>query len=241
MSAVQCESEQLGTRALVRLSGELSLESAPLVRAALLKCLVEQPDALVADLAGLVVREPSALSVFAAVVRQAAVWPGTPLLIAAPDRVLARLLTSGAYGRLAVFASAPDALTAPAGHRIPILREALLPVTGAPSRARDLAVEACLRWNLPHRIDSARIMTGELVTNAVVHAQTMIGLRFSRGHRYLMIAVQDGSTARPVLDRSPLSDAATGRGLHLVEALSHRWGTLLTPEGKVVWASLPAR
>jgi hypothetical protein len=66
VSDVQCEIESVGTRLLVRVRGELSVASAPVVRTALLKCLVEQPDALVVDLAELVVTEPAAASVFLA-------------------------------------------------------------------------------------------------------------------------------------------------------------------------------
>jgi hypothetical protein len=241
MSSVQCVSEQLGTRSLVRLTGDLCLTTAPLVRAALVKSLVERPDALVADLTGLVVREPSALSVFSLVIRQAAIWPGTPLLITAPDPEVRRRLSGGSYGRLEVFGSVAEALAAPAEQRIPYLSEALLPVRGAVRRARELAVDACGRWELGDRADAARLIAGELVTNAVEHAQTMVDLRFSLGRRYLVIAVRDGSTVPPQLDRSAPSDLTTGRGLHLVDALAHRWGTLLTVDGKVVWASLPVR
>lgn len=236
---LRCETQQLGTRVLVRLSGELSLATAPAARNALLKSLVEQPDAVVAELAGLTVRELSALSVFSGVIRQAAVWPGTPLLVAAPDRVQAARLASGRYGRLAVFRSAASALAAPFEHQLPMLSEALLPMIGAAERARALAGEACARWNLLQLTGSAQAVAGELVTNAAEHAQTMIGLRFSLGDRYLMIAVRDGSTDRPRLDRGPDADVTTGRGLRLVDALSHRWGCLLAPDGKVVWASLP--
>jgi hypothetical protein len=237
---VRCETRQLGTRVLVRLGGELSLETAPQVRMALLKSLVEQPDVVVVELAGLSVTHPPALSVFSAVVRQAAVWPGTPLLIAAPDPDLAARLAGGRYGRLVVFSSAAQALAARPDNRMPVLSEALLPVSGAAARSRTLAREACERWGLPHLSDAAILVAGELVTNAAEHANTMIGLRLSMGHRYLMIAVRDGSTERPRLDPGPAGEVTTGRGLRLVEALSHRWGCLLAPDGKVVWASLAA-
>jgi anti-anti-sigma regulatory factor len=237
---VRCETRQVGARVLVRISGDLSVETAPQVRMALLKSLVEQPDVVVVELAGLTVRDPSALSVFSAVVRQAAVWPGTPLLIAAPDPDQAAQLAGGRYGRLVVFASAAQALTARPDTRMPMLSEALLPVTGAAARGRALARDACHRWVVPHLTDVATLVTGELVTNAVDHAGTMIGLRLSMGHRYLMIAVRDGSTARPRLDPGPPGEISTGRGLRLVEELAHRWGCLLAPDGKIVWASLPA-
>ncbi len=81
-------------------------------------------------------------------------------------------------------------------------------------------------------------MAGELVTNAVLHAQTLIDLRFSLGRRYLLIAVRDGSYEIPrVREATPL-DPAAPRGLFLVAQFAKRWGTVPAEGGKVVWASL---
>src|ERR1043165_3147156 len=77
VSAVWCDIDHVEGRVLVRVIGELSLSPAPLIRTRLLKCLRERPAAVVADLAALTVSEPQALSVFSAVARQAALWPGT--------------------------------------------------------------------------------------------------------------------------------------------------------------------
>nr|WP_170148658.1 ATP-binding protein [Pseudosporangium ferrugineum] len=239
MPAVHCEIVQVGTRTLVHLTGELTLPGVPAVRAVLAKCLVEQPDALVVDLARLTVAEPAALSVFPAVSRQAAVWPGTPLLICVPGPALAAALTGGGYGRLKVFPSVAQALAVPPARRLTAISDRLLPVSGATRRARDVATEACLRWELPHLTAPAALVAGELVTNAVVHARTMADLRLSLGRRYLMIAVRDGSSAVPRIVPAPPADPATGRGLVLVGAMARRWGSLPAEGGKVVWATLP--
>ncbi len=223
---------------MVHLSGELAISTAPAVRTTLAKCLVEQPDTLVVDVAALTVAEPAALSVFLAVARQASVWPGTPLLLCAPDPALASALTAG-YGRLRVFPSLAQALAAPPGRRLMSISDLVLPVSGAARRARDVATEACNQWKLPHLADPAALVAGELVTNAVVHAGTMADLRLSLGRRYVMIAVRDGSTAVPRMSAEPLADPATGRGLLLVSVTAHRWGSLPAQDGKVVWATLP--
>ena len=182
----------------MRLRGELSLVSAPSVRTALLKCLVEQPDAVVVDLAGLTLADPSAASVFVAAARQASLWPGIPLLLAAPDPALARLL-SGRYRRLTTHASVEQALNTPAPQQTVTISDILLPASGAARHARELITEGCLRWDLPHLIGPACVVANELVTNAVVHAQTMIDFRLTLGRRYLIMAVRDGSVAVPVL------------------------------------------
>ena len=235
MPRLACDVEMIGARTLVRVAGELSVATAPRMRAVLLKCLVERPDAVVVDLAAAVVASPAAASVFLAVSRQAAVWPGTPLLIAAPPPVAASF---AGFRRLAVFGSVPEALDARPARRLPTVCDALLPVSGAASRARVLAREACDRWELPRLAEPAAFVTGELVTNAMVHAQTMADLRLSLGRRHLLVAVRDGSTAEPRHAAGPALDPAAPRGLLMVAAMATRWGSVPLPDGKVVWAAM---
>ncbi len=213
--------------------------SSPVVRTTLLKCLVEQPDAVVVDLSASVVRETAALSVFLAAARQAALWPGIPLMLAGPGPELAEMIGQG-YGRLAVFGSVPEALSAPVRQQTPTIKDVLLPAPGAARHARALITEGCLRWELPHLIGPASVVAGELVTNAVVHAGTMVDLRLSLGRRYLIVAVRDGSGEVPVLP-PPDGDPEGPAGLRLVAAMAHRWGTLPAHGGKVVWATLPRK
>jgi anti-anti-sigma regulatory factor/anti-sigma regulatory factor (Ser/Thr protein kinase) len=240
VAAIQCEIEPVGTRLLVRVTGELSVSSAPQLRMALLKCLVEQPDAVVVDVAEMVVAERAATAVFLAVSRQAALWPGTPLLIAAPSTRAAGLLTQE-YGRLAVFESTDAALSALPRHQNLTITEVFLPASGAARRARNVASAACLRWDLAHLVAPASLIASELVTNAVQHAGTMLNLKLSLGHRYLMVAVRDGSTAVPVRPQVRSGEPEASRGLLLVEVTATRWGSLPASDGKVVWATLPRR
>lgn len=236
---LRSEVDQVGTSMLVRLIGELSGVTAPQVRTTLLKCLVDQPDALVVDLSGMTVREPVALLVFRAVARQAAMWPGTHIALSVPQAEVARQFTG--YCRPAVFATVEQALAARPRQGRPTLAESLLPVAGAPARVRELAAEACARWKLPHLVQPARLIACELATNAMVHAHTLIDVRLSLGRRHLLIAVRDGSPEPPLLDFGRRSDLATGRGLLLVDALAHRWGSLPAEGGKIVWANLSLR
>jgi anti-anti-sigma regulatory factor len=229
--------EPVGTRLVMRVHGELGLPTAPRLRAAMLKCLVDQPDALVVDLTGTVLADPAAASVFLAVSRQAAMWPGTPLMIAAPEPGTARLLTEN-YRRLAVFASIEEALAAEPQRAVSAVSDVLLPVSGAGRRARDLATEACARWGLDHLIEPAATIANELAVNASVHARTMADIRFTLGQRYLTVAVRDGSTEEPRIAREASADPFAKRGLLLVDMMAHRWGSVPVDGGKVVWAAL---
>lgn len=226
-------------RLIAVLTGTLDVATAPRVRTCLLKCLAEQPAALLVDVSGLAVVDTLAVAVFTSVIRQAAMWPGTPVLICAPSPATAAMFGAVAYRRLPLFATLQAARDETRNNRraLPTVSDDLLPVAGAARRARDIATEACARWDLPHLVGPASVVAGELVTNGSVHAGTMMTLRLSVSERYLHIAVRDGSAAEPMLTRAS-THATSGRGLGLVRAIAESWGHLPTDGGKVVWAAL---
>ncbi|OJF10291.1 ATP-binding protein [Couchioplanes caeruleus] len=229
-----------GGRLVVVFSGHLELLNVSEVRTQLLKCLAEQPDALLLDISALDVREPLALAVFAAVARQAERWPGIPVLLCGPRSGTRQSLHLAAYKQLLVFASLDAARAVLDDDRRvrPSLSDELLPVRGAARQARNIATEACLRWDLPHLVAPASLIASELVSNVVDHAHTMMTLRVTLRRRYLQIAVRDGSSEPPMLPTRPSPTAPGGRGLILVNASAHAWDWLPCAGGKVVWASL---
>lgn len=89
-------------------------------------------------------------------------------------------------------------------------------------------------------VDDAVLVATELATNAVLHAGGMAAVRVDTVEGGVRIEVHDRSRVPPVRARSS-DDSMTGRGLHLVGALSTRWEAELTPNGKVVWAELSGR
>jgi PAS domain S-box-containing protein len=86
-------------------------------------------------------------------------------------------------------------------------------------------------------VDTARLLVSELVTNAVLHARTEIGLRVEVRSAVLRVEVSDRSVRVPS-PRHYAPTAATGRGMALVEALAHQFGMQLTDTGKIVWFAL---
>ncbi|GAA0584990.1 ATP-binding protein [Paractinoplanes ferrugineus] len=233
--------ELVAGTALVAVHGRLDVAGTPLMHAVLLKCLAEQPDALLIDLSELELVDPMALSVVTAVARQAARWPGTPLLLCGPTPEVNALVERGRYGRIPVHASVDQARRAVADGRVVVatLGDELLPISGAVRHARDLATEACASWDLTHLIGPASLVVSELVSNAAEHAGTMITVSFARRARHLHIAVRDGSDRPPVKSDSPGLDLR-GRGLVLVDTVAQHWGWLPSRDGKVVWATLAA-
>ncbi|MEV4642701.1 ATP-binding protein [Actinoplanes sp. NPDC049548] len=229
-------------RLLVGLSGGLGLPDVAPLRQRLLKCLAEQPDAMMLDISALKVQEPLALAVFSTVARQAARWPGIPVVLCAPRWEARHALTLAAYRRLPLTDSVDEARAMLADDRrmLPTISDELLPIKGAARQARNVATDACLRWDLPDLVAPASLIASELVSNVVDHAHTMMTLRMSVRRRYLHIAVRDGSSEPPEL-RPTTPSASSGRGLMLVKASAHSWGWLPCEGGKVVWASLSTR
>jgi anti-anti-sigma regulatory factor len=238
---VHCSASPDDGALVARLSGPLTLADVADVRTSLLKCLAEQPEALLVDLSGMTVVDPLAVTVFPAVVRQAGRWPGTPVLLCAPEPRTERLLAAPTYRRLTVLAGldAGREHVAAGAHRPPTISEELLPVAGSARHGRDVATDACLRWGLTHLVAPASLVVSELIGNVVDHAHTMMTLRLSQWQRYFFIAVRDGSVAEPPVEVAlPAAHAMGGRGLYLVAATAHSWGCLPAADGKVVWASL---
>lgn len=78
----------------------------------------------------------------------------------------------------------------------------------------------------------------ELVTNAVLHAQSDVTLGVQIVDGLLRVEVGDGSPYVPQL-RADSEVALGGRGVALVDACADRWGvTPRPPEGKTVWFEL---
>jgi PAS domain-containing protein/anti-sigma regulatory factor (Ser/Thr protein kinase) len=81
---------------------------------------------------------------------------------------------------------------------------------------------------------TTELLASELVGNVVRHAKGPIQLRLLRSAN-LTCEVSDTSPTTPHIRHASASDEG-GRGLQLVAAMSQRWGTRQTPEGKTIWA-----
>lgn len=103
-------------------------------------------------------------------------------------------------------------------------------------------VRSCLTaWGLAEVADPVLLVLSELVTNAVRHAPCrVIELTATAGDTELLIEVRDGSQNPPVMSPEPEPEGESGRGLHIVQLLSSRWGWTPHDDGtKTAWAVLP--
>ena len=107
------------------------------------------------------------------------------------------------------------------------------------SRARTFVREALAAWGAEEFEEPATLLTSELVTNAVLHARsaTEVIVRLADGQ--LWVGVSDGNAGPPVRKRYG-PEAATGRGLLLIERIASAWGSESSGSGKVVWFQLRA-
>lgn len=220
---------------LVRLVGVLDAAAEP-VRTALLDRLTDEPEAAVVDVSDLRVEDPAALSVFRAVNRQVAEWPGIRVIFCAPPSDAA-----GAWRDAAVpVAPTRQAAFARLGAAPPRRRLAadLEPMVGAARQARELVTEACARWDMPEAAGSACIAVTEMVNNVVAHARTAMTVSVALRGDELHIAVRDHSRQQPRFGGVVSPTAYGGRGLLLVDTVARRWGHVPLSDGKVVWAML---
>ncbi|HET9077195.1 MAG TPA: ATP-binding protein [Acidimicrobiales bacterium] len=106
------------------------------------------------------------------------------------------------------------------------------------TRARHFVRDLLLEWNLPRLVEDAQLGTSELVANAVRHAGTDLQLTVTAGDD-VVISVRDGDPQlrRPVAAEED-SLAESGRGLHIVAAVSSDWGITVAADGKMVWFAL---
>lgn len=92
-------------------------------------------------------------------------------------------------------------------------------------------------WDLHDLVMNTELLASELVGNVVRHAKGPARLRLLRTGT-LVCEVSDGSATTPRIRRATDTDEG-GRGLQLVAALSQRWGTRYTSNGKCIWTEQP--
>lgn len=105
-------------------------------------------------------------------------------------------------------------------------------------QARRFVAGTLASWGADGAVESVELLVSELVTNSVLHAGTPVDLTLACENGLLHVEVHDDSPAIP-RPRRFHAEAATGRGLRLVESIATRWGVEKVPDdGKVVWFDL---
>ena len=101
------------------------------------------------------------------------------------------------------------------------------------TEARRFVLDALANWDLDALADTSALLTSEVVTNAVLHARTPVGLVVRRLGEGVCVEVTDGSRRQP-RTRDATPDATNGRGMALVEQLATTWEVTVHRSGKTV-------
>ncbi|MGN6130503.1 MAG: SpoIIE family protein phosphatase [Nocardioidaceae bacterium] len=153
-----------------------------------------------------------------------------------PEQLVHTLLPDGPDDDVAVLVARVD----PSPGDDHVLHHRFEAVRGSVLEARHLVARHLAGRGLPDRlVDDAVLVTSELVTNAVVHGLGPLELRLRVPGRDVLVEVLDRASFQPRRMR-PAADDEHGRGLQIVAALSSRWGTRATEDGKAVWCVLSA-
>jgi serine phosphatase RsbU (regulator of sigma subunit)/anti-sigma regulatory factor (Ser/Thr protein kinase) len=115
-----------------------------------------------------------------------------------------------------------------------------------PAAARAVVRSVLAEARLDELLNEALLLTTELSTNAVEHAQTELDIEVVADEVGLTVTVSDFApgqveelTVGPRNDFTDISDVAErGRGLLLVDHFASRWGTTHQATGKGVWFRL---
>jgi DNA-directed RNA polymerase specialized sigma24 family protein/anti-sigma regulatory factor (Ser/Thr protein kinase) len=156
------------------------------------------------------------------------VVPPVPLLGGeAQRRWLAAGRRAGAGGRTAVVPT----------DEVRRARTTFDPVAASVPAARRFVEAVLVQWETTELLEVARLLTSELVTNAVVHARSPIEVLLSLGDSGLRVEVHDCRATLPDEAAGP-PDSDRGRGLRVVDSLAHEWGALSDGTRKLVWFEL---
>jgi anti-sigma regulatory factor (Ser/Thr protein kinase) len=111
------------------------------------------------------------------------------------------------------------------------------PVENRPRDARRWVMDRCARLQLECASMNLPLLVSELVTNACVHGADPVTLRVELSRARMRVEVEDSVPDWPDL-QSPTDRDPSGRGLLIVDSLSHVWGVEETVTGKTVWAEV---
>jgi LuxR family transcriptional regulator, maltose regulon positive regulatory protein len=237
-TAMQIDQSNQQGNVVLSLAGRIDLGATPHLRRAVLKQLAEQPPAIICDLSQVEAIDPLSARVFTSIRHPTLGWPGTALVLCAPQPAVADILVQhGVARRLALYPSLDQAL-ANASARPPWLCEqlALEPVPTAARDGRTFVREVCGRWKLERLADPAALLASELIGLAMTHARTAMELRVELRGSWLRVAVHD-----PKLLGLLVAEEETDRRLSLmiVDQVATSWGVRQDRAGgKTAWCAL---
>lgn len=215
------------------------------LRDQIIEAALDEPHAVLVDVAGIDVPSGSAWTVFSSARRHVDRWPSVPIMLICEDRSTHPAIDRAGVGRhVRIFADITSAIDALEDSGPPLLRRrarADLPAA-LPSllRTRELITEWLTAWSRSELIPTAKVVATTLVENVLAHTDSQPGLRVESSDSAVTVAVDDASRAPAVL-RETATATARPSGLRIVSALCRGWGNAPKTSGKTVWAQIAAQ
>jgi len=210
----------------------------------LMDVLADEPRVVACDLAGMTAEGSAMLAKgFAPVGEYLTHWPGTVVMVYAPDPLLRSRLSAAMSGERLLIHISRDAAGTEPHQLLPRLRRMSLrlwPGPDAPGEARSFVTQTLLGWKVPRLVAQAGEVAAELTAGATTDSTTGLDLMLSRVDDRVRIAVRDHQPQPRTpsvgeLPPSPLTDS----GLRLVQTLARGWGVIpARSAGKTVWIVL---
>jgi hypothetical protein len=217
--------------------------SAPEVVEDLMGSLSGEPRVVECDLTGMTAEGTATGEVFAPVGHYLHHWPGTMVLMRAPDPVVRSSLTSMTYADRMIIHTGWDNGALEAHRLLPRVHRktlSLAPAPTAPRLAHDFAAGTLQEW-APALMTPASQVLSEFVTHAVISSDSDVAVSLSRVDTRVRIAVTNPAAKLPVAPVDLPEHPLTGRAQQLVLALARGWGVI---QGRLVgttmWAVLDA-
>lgn len=110
-------------------------------------------------------------------------------------------------------------------------------------RARRFTKHTLQNWGVAAASDNMELIVAEVVTNALIHADTDVDVRLREHPHWIRVEVRDSAARPPIPSALSLSPeerdkVEQGRGLMIVEELASAWGTSPNGLGKTVWVEV---
>ncbi|ODR26156.1 STAS domain-containing protein [Mycolicibacterium porcinum] len=211
------------------------------LRDAVIKSALDEPSAVIVDVAALEVPSESAWSVFTSARWHVSVWPDIPVILVCRHQwgrdAIARNGITRYVAMYPTLESAVEGIHDDSADTPRRRARAQLPaVHSSMSRARRLVAEWLQAWSHSEMIAVATLIVDVLVENVLEHTQSAPSLIVESRGTTLTIAVEDTSRAAATRREHPGHGGDTTSGLAVLAAVSRTWGSTPTSTGKTVWA-----
>jgi hypothetical protein len=208
------------------------------LRDSIIKAALDEPRAVIVDIARLKVPAQSALAVFTSAQWHVQRWPDIPVALVCADTDCRDMLAHNGITRYVpvhpTVGTALDALSGPTRQYRRRARTELPAEHLSLRRSRDLVGLWLTAWSHQDLVPVAKVVVTVLMENVLAHTDGPADLRVETDGASVTVAVADASHIPPSPRESTVDPGPTG--LQVVAAMSRMWGTAPTPTGKTVWA-----